>query len=159
MVQNPTLLAKTLEISDKLKQQAHNHLSQQLTLTKKISLDLKHPRSSLICYIADEEPHLVRDIIAHLTVILSLGLMVFMLVQFIRKRHHFPIRERAPKLAILQGMMFMGAIVVPYLIDILVATTKVWQSEGSGRVKLSRKLVKALFVCFRINMYLAFILR
>ena len=155
--QNLKTIAKKLT---KLGQEAYQ-LAQNSSIPKPkgIPPGSRHHKSSLVCYIAYEEGHLLRAIIAHTTIVLIIASMVFMLVQFIRKKHHFPIRERAPKLAILQGCIFIIGVVIPYVVDILVVTTDVWENDKPDDVDFSRKFVKALFICCRINMYMVFILR
>ena len=156
---NPSKIAKKAAFLSKTIQQYASALPANSSSPKPNPNEWHNPRSSLICYIAYEDGHLGRLLLAHITVILSLCLMGYMLYEFIRKKHHFPIRERAPKLAILQGGIFMMGVVITYFIDVMLVTTDVWQNDNPNYIGVSRRILKAMFLVCRINNYMVFIVR
>lgn len=87
-------------------------------------------------------------------------LIIGMIIRFYLRRNQFPIRERAPKLALLQAMSFTCIILIPYITEILIdVNPNVWCSDESNLIPNSRMILKAFYTNFRIMAYVVFLFR
>jgi hypothetical protein len=82
-----------------------------------------------------------------------------MIIKFSTKRNLFPIRERAPKLAIIQAISFCMITVIPYITEIVVALGVSWQADATSEIQFSRKFLKALYMTMRVLCYFVFLFR
>ena len=85
----------------------------------------------------------------------------FVLVwKFNAKKHLFPIRERAPRVAVVQSLTYLFLMTLLYLIEIgLSAGVFEWKGQSYGEVKPWRKAMKSVYLTVRINIYNIFLLR
>jgi hypothetical protein len=115
---------------------------------------------TLICRSAynDAQPryHLIG---AHSIIILTFLFLTYLIISFSRKRHLFPIRERAPKLAIAQAVSFSLILVVTYIVELMIANNVNWCSETIGNIPFSRRLLKAIYSSMRLLSYFVFSFR
>ena len=88
-------------------------------------------------------------------------LMIFCLIlRFYNRKDKFPIRERAPKLAILQAISFTLIIAIPLVTEIVIDIyPDIWCTEDATNIPISRRLLKALYTNFRIMSYVVFAFR
>jgi hypothetical protein len=70
------------------------------------------------------------------------------------------VRERAPKLALLQAFTFTCIILVPYITEIIIdISPDIWCTDDPYDIPPGRKLLKALYSNFRIMSYVVFLFR
>lgn len=116
--------------------------------------DIAH---ALICGKAYDKGHLPQLIIAQAIVIISLLLCLFWIYKFIKRMNHFPVKERAPILAMYQSFCFVGIIFIPYLSEYFIDFWEYVEKEAD--IPISRKIFKALYFTVRASCYLIFIPR
>jgi hypothetical protein len=85
---------------------------------------------------------------AYIVIIAFLIFSILGLVIFFKRIALFPIKERAPKLALLQGILFLCTVLVPFFSDFLV----VGWSEAvlPYEIPWSRIILKSLYVSVRL---------
>ena len=101
-----------------------------------------------------------RIYVGHFFVISSLLAIIVFLFFFIRRRNLFPVRERAPLLAIFQAIVFSLLIVVPYFTEIMLKIGIFdWDASSPEEVPMLRKVLKGFYMAQRVSCYLVFFFR
>jgi hypothetical protein len=114
---------------------------------------------SLFCDHVYIEGHLSYLITAHTICICCLvGLAIF-IRKYYQRRDYSPIRERAPKLSIVQMVGFYLLFATQYLTEIMFSLGLDWGSTSTSGVPWSRDLNKSLYISVRVLTYLLFVLR
>lgn len=73
---------------------------------------------------------------------------------FVKRMSLFPIKERAPKLTLVQGIMFFMIVFIPYVSDFWVDS---WSNiKSSEEIPWSRKILKSLYLSVRLFCYFIF---
>lgn len=126
----------------------------------KIRLNQEDPNEiahAIICGSAYQDENQIQLIIAQVLIIVSMLLCLLWIYKFIKRMSHFPVKERAPWLALFQSFCFLGIIFIPYITEY---TIDFWVDvETVDDVPLSRKILKALYFTVRTFSYLIFIPR
>lgn len=112
---------------------------------------------TLIC--SDAFSSLTKVIIGHIFLIICIIAMTFMIISFSRKRMLFPIRERAPKLAIVQAISFGLITIIPYIAELMIALKVDWDAYEEDDIPFNRKLLKSLYMTTRVTCYFVFTFR
>ena len=97
---------------------------------------------------------------------LLLSLLV-LIIKYIKRRHHSPIRERAALLSIVQMFGFWCFFLIQYITEIIIMTTDkdtAWSPDCEGdtsncEAKKWRSLIKSVYMATRIVTYFLFIVR
>lgn len=76
-----------------------------------------------------------------------------------RKLDYFLVKERAPILALLQLITFLGTLLVPYSVEIAVIFGTRWPADDTDGVPLIRKIAKASYMIFKTTCYILFLPR
>lgn len=100
-------------------------------------------------------------VLAHLFIWMFILFFLVLLVKFISKKNKFPIRERAPRLAMVQCFTYFILVMLLYTVEVL---TKIqvfqWEDKTSvSEVPFSRRFLHSLYLTIRINIYLVFLSR
>lgn len=102
-------------------------------------------------------------LIAHGTTVFLLLLSFMLLIMFNSKRNYFPVRERAPRIAVVQGLISLFQVIVVYIVEIgyeLEIGLFEWGGiKDQTAIPYSRIAFKSLYLTFRLNIYLVFLLR
>lgn len=95
------------------------------------------------------------------SVILTSIVGCFVLVwKFNSKKHLFPIRERAPRVAVVQSLTYLFLMTLLYLIEIGLAFGLFeWKGTTFREVRPWRKAMKSVYLSVRINIYNIFLVR
>jgi hypothetical protein len=112
---------------------------------------------------------------AHAMMIGFILFNAFLVYKFNKKKHLFPIRERAPRIAIIQSVVYLLLVVLLYLVEIITKTGLLdWKSpqycSSNGQttpvdltstpyIPWTRRIFKASYLTIRINIYLIFLIR
>ena len=103
-------------------------------------------------------------LIAHGTLILIFILGIISIKKFYDKRTLFPVRERSPRLALIQSIIFLSLIFFPYCCEFFIVFG-IWKENEDKKhqslsdVTLLRKIFKALYMTARLNCNFLFLLR
>jgi len=98
--------------------------------------------------------------VGHGIVILVLASALVLLAKFAAKRNLFPIKERAPLLAIIQAFSFAMLVSIPYLTEILIDVGARWGASATSEdVPILRGILKAFYMCMRVLCYVVFLFR
>ena len=81
-------------------------------------------------------------IVGNIIIGLTLISVVIFISHFSKKMHFFLIKERAPILALLQAVLFLGTILVPYTRELLTMGGSVYSSV---EIEFERRFMKALY--------------
>lgn len=112
---------------------------------------------ALICGSAYKDGNQPQLIIAQVLIVFSMLLCLFWIYRFIKRMSHFPVKERAPLLALFQSFCFVGIIFIPYLTEYFIES---WEDvDDDDDIPVSRKIFKALYFTVRASCYLIFIPR
>ena len=96
-------------------------------------------------------------ITAHVVICFIFLLALICIGIFIKRMALFPIKERAPKLALLQGILFLMIVVIPYLSDFWVNS---WaKADLADQIPMSRKFFKSFYLSMRLFCYFIFGIR
>lgn len=117
---------------------------------------------TLFCSEVYNEDNWFRLIVAHLVILSSLVIGMCMLFRFNRKKHYFPIRERAPSVAILQCFTYLFLIFLLYIVENGLHFKLIeWKTthENSSDIEIGRRLMKSVYLSIRINIYIIFLIR
>lgn|SRR3990167_266065 len=113
---------------------------------------------TLFCEAAYE--YLPLKILAHFLWVGSILYGVYVTWRLFRVRDTFPIRERAPRAAIVHSIVYLMLLTILYSIEILSPTEdSTWDQhvEDANAVPFSRRLLKATYLSIRTNIYLIFL--
>ena len=111
---------------------------------------------SIICGTAYDEENYVKLLVAHAVTIGVLILLLIWIIQFIRRMSLFPVKERAPRLALLQSFMFFFLILETYCAEFMIPY---WDAERYQDIPYSRRVFKAMYFALRFFCYFIFGLR
>ena len=111
---------------------------------------------SIICETAYKNSSNLYLIMAHAIIIVVLITLLVWMIQFIRRMSLFPVKERAPKLALLQSIMFFLIIVTTYSAEFLIPQ---WKSASNTEIPYSRRIFKGIYFSLRFFCYFIFGLR
>lgn len=100
-------------------------------------------------------------VLAHLLTVLSLCLCLWLMVRLHNKRHLFPIRQRCPSITLFQTGAILLQLLVLYGVEVLTSLDQLdWGGVTSAsEVPTSRKIIKAIWLGIRINVYFIFAIR
>ena len=102
-------------------------------------------------------------LLAHGATVFVLFLSFMLLIMFNSKRNYFPVRERAPRIAVVQGLISLFQVIVVYIVEIgyeLEISLFEWgDTQNVNNIPVSRIAFKSLYLTFRLNIYLVFLLR
>ena|SRR3990167_8963598 len=92
------------------------------------------------------------------------GVMVvcgILLAKFIGMMNTFPVRERAPRIALLQTTAYFMIIIMIYIIELgFVSGYLDWDKvTDEDDIPLSRRVFKAFYFAARTNIYIIFLVR
>lgn len=101
---------------------------------------------------------------AHFLVVLLIIVLLFLLCKFIAKRKYFPVRERAPTIAIAQCIINLLQILTIYVLEIGLEfqdylTFFDWDRDSSKDIPMARYVFKCMYLTLRLNIYFVFLLR
>lgn len=101
---------------------------------------------------------------AHIFVVLLIVILIFLLCKFIGKRNFFPVRERAPRIAIAQCIMNLLQILTVYVLEIGLefqdyVTLFDWDRDSPDNIPMARYVFKCMYLTLRLNIYIVFLLR
>lgn len=101
-------------------------------------------------------------LIAHSIAGVTMIFLLYLMKIFISKRNYFPVRERAPKIAIAQCAVFLAQISLVYALEvagILEPSWLDWSSATGAGVPVSRQVFRCLYLTVRLNVYVVFLVR
>jgi len=115
---------------------------------------------TLFCPSVYEEGRGFALAVSHGIVLASVAGLFVLVWKFNSKKHLFPIRERAPRVAVVQSLTYLILMTLLYLIEIGLALGLFdWKGESYEEVKPWRKVMKGVYLSVRINIYNIFLLR
>ena len=109
---------------------------------------------TMICMQSDGSYKTRTLVIGHTIIIATILLTFGFLVFFSRKLQYFLIKERAPKIALAQIIIFMLTLLVPYAVEITGYFGYSWED-----ITLTRRLIKSAYIASRQLAYTTFGLR
>ena len=130
--------------------------------TKQILIPRRVPIHPLICLRSQgdfTQNDKMRLVMGHIIVVAFILLIAGLTFSFYRKIKKFPIKERAPKLAILQSISFGGVLVTVYIVEVLMLLGMDWDYDSLGEIPFSRKMFKSVFATFRVMSYVVYTFR
>jgi len=98
----------------------------------------------------DTHTLVIGHLIITLTILLTVGFVVF----FSQKLQFFLIKERAPKIALAQTIIFLLTLLIPYVVEISNYIGYSWRDKSLRRI-----LFTSLYITCRQLAYTTFILR
>jgi hypothetical protein len=110
----------------------------------------------LICATCYESPNPTKLVIAHSLIAITLITSLVWFIMFIKRMTLFPVKERAPHLAVYQCVCFLLTLVIPYISESLLAD---WAISEDEEIPFSRRFVKAIYMAVRLNCYFVYTLR
>lgn len=105
------------------------------------------------------EEHTIGYYISHILILALIFLVAWLINIFSMKRHLFPVKERAPVLALTQSIYFLLLVICPYLVEVFVLLGIDWRAEVWTNIPFLRKFLKALYLSLRFTAYPLFLLR
>lgn len=123
------------------------------------SLGAEPMESTMICHENYTESRLMNLLIGYFSIILCICSTLGMVYYFSKKLDFFLIKERAPKLALIQTITFLFLIIIPFVTEIMLASGVVWEAESKSDIPLTRQIVKSLYYVCSTTCYLIFGLR
>lgn len=112
---------------------------------------------ALICGSAYKDGNLSQLIIAQVLIISTMLLCLFWIQKFAKRINNFPVKERAPKLALLQSFCFFSIILIPYITEYFI---DFWDEVvEASEIPFSRKMMKSLYFTLRLSCYMMFVPR
>lgn len=115
--------------------------------------------STMICHQNYAESKLMNLLIGYFSIVLCICSTVGMIYYFSKKLDFFLIKERAPKLALIQTITFLFLIIIPFVTEIMMASGVVWDASSKSAIPLSRKIIKSFYYVCSTTCYLIFWLR
>ena len=98
--------------------------------------------------------------VSHLFILTSIVGCFVLVWKFNSKKHLFPIRERAPRVAVVQSLTYLFLMTMLYLIEIGLALGLFdWKGASFREVRPWRKAMKSVYLSVRINIYNIFLVR
>ena len=98
----------------------------------------------------------------HALVVIFLCLSLYLMVLFASKREYFPVRERAPRLALLQASVYLLTVASVYVAEVCIELGfdwTDWTADDEKALESSQLAFKYVYLALRLNIYLIFLLR
>ena len=111
--------------------------------------------STMIC----DQNYNLYYFLSHALIVLFIGIIACLIVNFTTKRHLFPVKERAPILALTQAIYFLLLLIVPYLVELFMGLGTKWDADKPKDIPFLRKFLKSLYISLRLTVYLIFLFR
>lgn len=115
--------------------------------------------TTMICADNYRDSRVFQIAIGHAVLGIILISTVWVSLKLFRKLDYFLVKERAPTLALLQLITFLGTLLVPYSVEIAVIFGTRWPADNSGEIPLIRKIAKSSYMIFKTTCYILFLPR
>jgi len=114
---------------------------------------------TVLCEFKTSDENILGLVIGNLSIISCLGLYLICIYMFYSRIHLFPVKERAPRLALFQMIAFTMIVMLVYSVEVLQILGFDWQSIDEASIKISRRFFKALYMSLSLLTYLMYLPR
>lgn len=85
----------------------------------------------------------------------------FLLYKFVGMINAFPVKERAPRIAILQAASFLSVMIMIYCVElgILFRVLDWSDSTRESQIPMGRRIFKSFYLAGRCNLYIIYLVR
>ena len=124
-------------------------------------MDPEEDRRHLTAFCGAAYDTIVSTVLLHGFYVACIMFCCVLLYKFVGMINAFPVKERAPRIAILQAASFLSVMIMIYFVElgILFGALDWSESTKESQIPMGRRIFKSFYLAGRCNLYIIYLVR